>query len=167
MKKRITPWRAALNWYGAVFVFGTIAATLLTLPVFAYFCIRYGMPPPSPSYALLRSIQILQALVISSAGGYLAQKYFARRYDVSYKDMRFPMKVLAGGVPAACIAIVLLISIPKYGVTAPLLLTATLIFGCFSVMFLAGSFHFARKLTVEGQQTDGAITQESARSAAP
>jgi hypothetical protein len=146
--KALGEWRAAINWHLSVLIFGSLAATLLlTIPFLFVYCIIYGIPPPAPSWLTMRLLQLAQAGVISTAGGYLALRYFRNRFDITYSQMREPMTVLAVAVPALCVLTVFLVSIPKYGVTQLLTVSAALIFGTFTLLFIAGSFHFARKLT--------------------
>jgi len=82
----------------------------------------------------------------------MAFVYFMSKYDITYAQMRFQLKVIAIAVPLFCVLILLGISIPRYGITTPLLLSGLLVFGTFTVIFLAGSFHYAQRLTTSGQQ---------------
>jgi hypothetical protein len=123
--RQIGPWRAAINWYFSILFFGALVATVVTtLPLFATLFLLYGFKPPDPSYETLRSLQIVQSVVVSIGGGYFARRYFARTYAITYSHFAFQLKALAAGVPLTCIAVVLGISIPKYGVSLGLILTA-------------------------------------------
>ncbi len=145
------PWRAAINWHMGVFVLGSIAATVATLPVLVPLVLIYGDHPFKgiSGWVTLRVIQILQSVVIGLAGGWLTHRYFRRRISVNYTRFRRSLIVTGGIIAALPVALGIAIAISKYGPTLPMMLTASLIFGTFIICFLAGSFHFAQKL--EGQ----------------
>ena len=78
-----------------MFLFGSLAATLVvTLPFLGMWCLFYGIPPPPPSWITLRTVQLLQEVVVSGMGGYLALRYFRARFEITYAEMRCPLTIL-------------------------------------------------------------------------
>jgi hypothetical protein len=148
--RRLGPWRAALNWYAAVLVFGSLAATVLvTVPGLVVLLVAYGGRDPFASksgWVAVRIVQILQSLVIGLAGGALALRYFRRRVATTYREMRRPLCILAAFAAAVPVAIGAGIAFLRYGPTTPMLVTFALVFVPFIVCFLAGSLHFAARL---------------------
>ena len=144
--KKLPPWRATIMWYFSVLIFGGFAATVFpTIPFICIYWKLYGLTVP-PAPITLRFLQLSQTIIISTAGGYFALRYFHNRFDVTYNQIRKQMKILAAGVPSSCVLIVFLISIPKYGITTPLIINSLVIFGSFSILFISGCFYFAKKL---------------------
>jgi hypothetical protein len=148
MTKQMGPWRAAFNWHMGVFVFGSLAATVLTVPCVIVLFLVYGQNPgdSKSAWIAVRVVQILQNFVIGFAGGALTLRYFRRRLPMTYGQMRGPMIITVGLIAALPVLLGVGIGLSRYGPTLQMILTASVIFGVFIACFLAGSFYFARKL---------------------
>lgn len=166
-KKQIGPWRAAFNWHMSVFLLGSFVATVATLPILIPLVAIYGDHPfkGMSEWIILRLTQMFQSVIIASAGGALTLRYFRRNLPITYEQMRVPMIVMGGCIAVCPVLLAAGIGLWRYGPTLPMILTAMLILGVFIVCFLAGSFHFAKKLTTVANQALHA-TSEPAPSAA-
>lgn len=150
--------RLAFNFVFGTLILGSVAATVLVFLPFllAYSAIHgFSMPPPSPSNAVLRTVQIIEAYVICHVGSILAAKRIRVHLSLeNVRSVRWRSLLWALAIPSLCLMAIICIAIPKYGLTFAVMFNGTLIFGSFTVLFLGFTVHAFNDLIDFATQQD-------------
>jgi hypothetical protein len=150
-RKALGAYRAAVNYYLGILVYGSLLATVVVfVPFLAIYIIMFGWPPPQPTNTMLRLVQVIEGLVIGYGGSIIVRRVFARKYKVQMQEMRKAMKWTALLVPALFILILLSISIPKYGLTIAVVVNGTMVFGVATLSIVGFGLRSQAKLANSG-----------------